>query len=86
MKGRLKPYPYITGVSVGIPIQDSLAGGKYLLDIVSISGVCDVLPSSKVGGDEVTPEEAMTAIYPVTIPGGEKNRPRSRRARTTGLL
>jgi len=30
LKGRLKPYPYITGVSLGIPIQDSLAGGKVL--------------------------------------------------------
>ena len=50
--------------------------GKYLLDIVSIHGECDVLPSSKVGGDEVTPEEAKTAtsiqlLYPVarrTVP------------------
>ena len=59
--------------------------GKYLLDIVSIHGEYDVLPSSKAGGDEVTPEEAKS-VYPVTIPGGEQNRPRSRHAQFTGLL
>ncbi|HYU74286.1 MAG TPA: hypothetical protein VEL31_16575 [Ktedonobacteraceae bacterium] len=50
--------------------------GKYLLDIIFIHGECDVLPSSKVGGDEVTSEEAMSATsiqlpYPVvrrTVP------------------
>jgi len=59
--------------------------GKYLLDIVSILGECDVLPSSKVGGDEVTPEEAMTATsiqlpYPVarrTIPEAGARKPQA---------
>jgi hypothetical protein len=85
LKGRIKLYPYITGVSLGIPIQDSLAGGKYLLDIVSISGECDVLPSSKVGGDEVTSEEAMSATsiqlpYPMvrrTVPEAGVRKPQT---------
>ena len=59
--------------------------GKYLLDIVSIHGECDVLPSSKVGGDEVTSEEAMTATsiqlpYPVarrTVPEAGVRKPQA---------
>jgi len=85
LKGRLKPYPYITGVSWGYLSRTHWQAGKYLLDIVSIHGECDVLPSSKVGGDEVTSEEAKTATsiqlpYPVarrTVPEAGVHKPQA---------
>ena len=83
LKGRLKPHPYITGVSFGDTYPGLTGKGKYLLDIVSISGECDVLPSSKVGGDEVPSEEAMSAIqlpYPVasrTVPEAGVRKPQT---------
>ena len=59
--------------------------GKYLLDIVSIHGECDVLPSSKVGGDEVPSKEVMSATsiqlpYPVvsrTVPEAGVRKPQA---------